>query len=62
MLLGVLLTWWIMDTADGADNKIRGSKVRGCSENTRRLLKLILLTEKMDLLMMTHQITEQSLK
>lgn len=32
MLLGVLLTWWMMDTADGAENKIWVRKVRGGRE------------------------------
>lgn len=34
MLLGVLLTWWMMDTEDGAENKTKGSRVRGWRENT----------------------------
>ena len=27
MLSGLLLTWWMMDTADGAEDKTRESKV-----------------------------------
>lgn len=30
MLFGDLLTWWMMDTADGAEDKPRRNKIRSC--------------------------------
>ena len=40
MLLGVLLTWWMMDTADGAENKKKDEVKFKAVENTDTLLKL----------------------